>query len=93
MNRWKLLLRKKGLLKRYQINMGTAIYCDCYIEEYQRYKILGSITFEGYLEIMRGHKNKTVIEVGEFMIMCKECGFHKYIKINKPVNWIIYDNN
>jgi hypothetical protein len=61
--------------------LGKAIYCDCYIPEYDRYKILGSITNDGILEILRGHKNKTLIYFGEFMIYCRACGFKKYIKI------------
>lgn len=75
-------------------NAGKAIYCNCYIEEYKRYKILGSITAEGMLEILRGHKNKTVLQTGEFMIFCKVCGFKKYIKISEAVNWPVpYENN
>ncbi len=75
------------------MNEGTAIYCNCYIAEYARHKVLGSITFEGYLEILRGHKNKTILQAGEFMILCKECGFKKYIKISKAVNWpALYEN-
>lgn len=71
---------------------GKAIYCKCFIPEYDRYKILGSITSEGYLEILRGHKNKTIIEIREFVIHCKECGFKKYYSINETVNWSAYQN-
>ena len=61
--------------------LGKAIYCECYLEEFDRYKILGSITDTGILEILRGHRNKTCLEVGEFLIMCRSCGFRKYIKL------------
>ena len=61
--------------------LGKAIYCDCYMPEYDRYKILGSVTQDGFLEILRGHKNKTVIFVQEFLIECRICGFKKYINL------------
>lgn len=72
--------------------IGQAIYCNCYLPEYDRYKILGSITSEGIVEILRSHKNKTLIETHEFMISCKECGYKKYIQIksmevNRPANY------
>lgn len=60
---------------------NEAIYCECYIYKYHRYKILGSITSEGYLEIMRNHENKTIIDAPEFTIQCKDCGFKKEFKI------------
>ncbi len=75
------------------MQLGQAIYCQCYVPEFDRYKILGSITSEGLLEILRGHKNKTVLEVHEFFIQCKDCGFSKYIKIESmAVNRPNYDN-
>lgn len=69
--------------------LGQAIYCDCYIPDYKRYKVIGSITAEGILEILRSHENKTYLQVQEFIISCEHCGFRKYIKlesmaINRP---------
>ena len=73
--------------------LGKAIYCDCYIPEYDRYKILGSITSEGFLEILRGHKNKTVLFVQEFMIECTICHFKKYINLGSmAVNRLTYES-
>lgn len=70
---------------------NQAIYCDCFIPDYKRHKILGSITSEGFIEILRGHKNKTIIEAREFMIKCEDCGYSKFIKLNVAVNWPIYE--
>ena len=61
--------------------LGHAIYCDCYIFKYKRYKVLGSITYEGFLEIMRNHDNKTVVQAHEFTLKCNSCGFSKSFKI------------
>lgn len=74
--------------------LGQAIYCDCYIPEYKRYKILGSITYGGLIEIVRPHKNKTIIHAQELMLECIECGYKRYIKIdheNEAVNQPIYE--
>ena len=68
------------------IPQNQAIYCECYIYKYSRYKILGSINSEGLLEIMRNHENKTIIEVTEFTIYCKDCGFKKAFKIADKYN-------
>ena len=62
--------------------LGQAIHCDCYIFKYRRYKVLGSITSEGLLEIMRNHENKTTIESHEFTLICHTCGFKQEFKIN-----------
>lgn len=73
--------------------LGQAIYCDCYIPEYKRYKILGSITDLGLIEIVRPHKNKTIIHAQELMLECIECGYKRFIKIkeNEAVNQPIYE--
>ena len=62
-------------------NLGKAIYCNCYLTRYNRYKVLGSITDQGMLEVLRPHENKTIIETQEFFIKCRDCGFTKYIQI------------
>lgn len=67
-----------------QVNdLGEAIYCNCFIPEYGRHKILGSITSEGVLEILRGHKNKTIISMTNFVIYCPVCGFSKSFSLKK----------
>lgn len=67
--------------------VSIAIFCNCLVpNETNRYKVLGSITSEGYLEILRGHKNKTIIEVAECMIACRECGYKKYINLRNVVD-------
>ena len=63
---------------------GQPIYY-CYIEEFGRYKMLGSITSEGFLEVLRGHQNLTVIQVKEFFIQCKTCGFKKYYNLESEM--------
>lgn len=65
---------------------NRAIYCNCYLLEFDRYKMLGSINSQGELEILRGHKNKTYIEFTQLTIICRECGFAKYINmaVNRP---------
>ncbi len=74
--------------------LGQAIYCECYLDEYQRYKILGSITDDGFIEILRGHKNKTVIQTHELMISCLTCGFKKYVVIESmAVNRPTYEKD
>ena len=62
--------------------LGHAIYCDCYIFKYKRYKVLGSITYAGFLEIMRNHDNKTIVESHEFTLKCNSCGFSKSFKLH-----------
>ena len=61
---------------------GKAIFCECFISEFGRYKILGSITDQGFVEILRGHKNKTIIETKEFLISCRDCGYRKFINLD-----------
>jgi hypothetical protein len=70
----------------YMNDLGKAIYCDCYIPEYGRNKILGSITAEGLVEILRGHKNKTVLEVTNFIIGCPVCGFSQVFNLKYAKN-------
>lgn len=75
-------------------NQGTAIYCKCYDAKRMHYKILGSITAEGYLEVMRKNKYDgqhgtaaiTQIKVTEFIISCNNCNFKKEFKISQAVN-------
>jgi hypothetical protein len=64
---------------------GKAIYCDCYISEFKRYKILGSITDQGVIEILRGHRNKTIIQTTELLISCPQCNYQKLINLSKVV--------
>lgn len=64
-----------------QSDLGQAIVCNCYLTEFDRYKVLGSVTSEGFLEILRGHKNKTIIETQQFLIRCQDCGFTKFVQI------------
>ena len=64
-----------------ETEINKAIYCECFITEYGRYKILGSITDQGKLEVLRGHKNKTIIANGRFLISCRQCGFNKLITL------------
>lgn len=61
--------------------LGKAIYCECFVPEYNRHKILGSITSEGVIEILRGHKNKTIISTLKFLMSCPDCGYSKYINL------------
>lgn len=76
------------------IQLGQAIYCNCYVAEYDRHKILGSITANGILEILRGHKNKTIIETHELLISCESCGFRKHIRIESmAVNRPTYETH
>ena len=81
-------------MKNNVATLGQAIYCNCYLEEFDRYKILGSITAQGVIEILRGHKNRTVIETREFVITCPVCKYTKYIKIESmEVTRPAYVNN
>ena len=75
-----------------QAELGQAIVCNCYIKEFDRYKILGSVTSAGFLEILRSHKNKTIIETEHFLIKCQDCGYTKFVQIksmavNQPASY------
>ena len=69
-----------------EAQLGQAIYCDCFTPQLNRYKVLGSITSEGLIEILRAHKEKTVIESAEFIIACQDCGYKRHIKLGQSYN-------
>lgn len=68
-------------------DQGEAIYCKCYIPEYNRHKTLGSITAEGLVEVLRGHKNKTIIAMTNFVIFCPVCGFSKSFNLKQVTKY------
>ena len=72
--------------------VNKSIYCKCYFEKYGRYKMLGSVTDQGMLEIARGNHNFTYVKAEEYYINCADCGFSKYIKnestaVNRPAEY------
>jgi predicted nucleic-acid-binding Zn-ribbon protein len=73
--------------------LGKAIYCNCYVLEFNRHKILGSVTDQGVLEILRGHKNKTTITGISFVIRCPDCGYSEFLNLQSmAVNQPTYVN-
>ena len=55
--------------------LGKGIYCYCIVPKSTWNKMLGSVTVQGHLVILRPHNNMSIIETEAFSISCPDCHF------------------
>lgn len=74
-----------------EAEQAQAIYCNCYSDKVGRYKILGSITAEGYFEVLRARGSRTLIQAGNLHVYCPECQYSRFLALkssDKPASYI-----